>query len=132
LREFNKCKNERRDSVLHSFRTTFNENFFEFYQQVVVDVVAGRVTDHVDQSSNTFLTFFHFEGLFFTTRIVVAEQWLDEFQQLIDRLLGGKLIFVFDHGLTDAQGDCSLVCEFHVVHQSGIVVHLKHLNGERI
>jgi hypothetical protein len=91
-----------------------------------VNVLVGIVAHHVDEASDLLLAFLKFVWVFLATVLVIGKKRFDEVDQLVDRCLGLQLLVVLDHGLADAESNCSLVREAHVVHQGWVVVHAEH------
>ena len=64
--------------------TPASEYFLEAKQQIVINVLVALMCDHVDYPCNTFLTLLKFEGLFTPALLIVYEQRLNKFNELVD------------------------------------------------
>jgi len=90
------------------------------------------MSDQMKDTCYTLLALFKFEGLLSSSLLVVNQKRLDELKKLVDGASRLDDLVVLDDSFADAQGDCSLVLELHVVHKVWIVVHAQNADRQGI
>ena len=85
--------------------------------------MVGFMVNQVHELGYKFLAFFEFISFFILAIFVVLEERHNKVDQLLNSLGRREMPFVIDHCFNNSNCYGSSVAEFHVLHQSGVVVH---------
>ena len=132
-READEGEKECGDGELHALLAAFDENAFELGQQLEVKVCVVMVVYQVDQLRDKALAFNKLIWVFLSAGFrVIGQQRLGEVNQSVYRLDAVERSFVLDDGLNNSNCHSAFVVKLHVVHQSGIVMHLEDSNRQSV